>query len=191
MVFGSRACGGGHRLAEPLAQDDASSDDAVKVIDTLRIPIPLYNVYLNEADEWSRRLVTSLQEWALELHEPLPDNAVALAHSLAGSSATVGFSALSEMARTLEHALQHVQFQSRGTEEQGQAFMAAAEDPAPVAPIRCRLPQGAEPGSAAQLRQILETEVENTLTPPEEDAAERSRCCCGAGAASGREASRG
>ena len=160
-------------LAEPLAQDDASSDDAVKVIDTLRIPIPLYNVYLNEADEWSRRLVTSLQEWALELHEPLPDNAVALAHSLAGSSATVGFSALSEMARTLEHALQHVQFQSGGTEEQGQAFMAAAED------IRRLLHQFAagflkEPSQEvlAQLRQILETEVENTLTPPEEDAAE-------------------
>ena len=56
----------------------------------MRQRIPLYNVYLNEADEWSRRLMTGLQEWALELHEPLPDNAVALSHSLAGSSATVG-----------------------------------------------------------------------------------------------------
>ena len=158
-------------LANPLPQEAAASDDAVKVIDTLRIPIPLYNVYLNEADEWSRRLATSLQEWALELHEPLPDDAVALAHSLAGSSATVGFSALSEMARTLEHALQHVQFQSGGTQEQAQAFMAAAED------VRRLLHQFAagflkEPSQEvlAQLRDILETEVENTLTPPEEDA---------------------
>ncbi|MBV7541321.1 Hpt domain-containing protein [Acidovorax sp. sic0104] len=157
-------------LAEPLPLDDAGNDDAVKVIDTLRIPIPLYNVYLNEADEWSRRLVTSLQEWALELHEPLPDNAVALSHSLAGSSATVGFTGLSEMARTLEHALQHVQFQSGGTQEQAQAFMAAAED------IRRLLHQFAagflkEPSQEVleQLRQILETEVENTLTPPEEE----------------------
>ena len=85
-------------------------------------------MYLNEADEWSRRLVTCLQEWALELHEPLPDTAVALSHSLAGSSATVGFTALSEMARVLEHTLQHVQLQSGGTEEQAAAFMAAAED---------------------------------------------------------------
>ncbi|RYF47021.1 MAG: hybrid sensor histidine kinase/response regulator, partial [Comamonadaceae bacterium] len=68
---------------------------------------------------------------------------------------------------------QHVQFQSGGTEEQGQAFMAAAED------IRRLLHQFAagflkEPSQEvlAQLRQILETEVENTLTPPEEDAAE-------------------
>ncbi|MGE6340541.1 Hpt domain-containing protein, partial [Acidovorax sp. NPDC077664] len=157
-------------LDEPLQLDDSANDDAVKVIDTLRIPIPLYNVYLNEADEWSRRLVTGLQEWSLELHEPLPDNAVALSHSLAGSSATVGFTGLSEMARTLEHALQHVQFQSGGTQEQAQAFMAAAED------IRRLLHQFAagflkEPSQEVleQLRQILETEVENTLTPPEED----------------------
>ncbi|WP_440109938.1 Hpt domain-containing protein [Acidovorax sp. BL-A-41-H1] len=159
---------------EPLAamaSDDGSDDDAVKVIDTLRIGIPLYNVYLNEADEWSRRLVTCLQEWSLELHEPLPDTAVALAHSLAGSSATVGFTALSELARVLEHALQHVQLQSGGTEEQATVFMAAAED------VRRLLHQFAagflkEPSAEVleQLRRILEAEVENTLSPPEEDA---------------------
>ncbi|PJI96269.1 chemosensory pili system protein ChpA (sensor histidine kinase/response regulator) [Acidovorax sp. 69] len=158
-------------LLDALPQEEISSDDdAVKVIDTLRIGIPLYNVYLNEADEWSRRLVTCLQEWALELHEPLPDVAVALSHSLAGSSATVGFNALSEMARVLEHAMQHVQLQSGGTQEQAQAFMAAAED------IRRLLHQFAagflkEPSQEVleQLRQILETEVVNTLSPPEED----------------------
>jgi len=155
---------------EALPQEDNASDDAVKVIETLRIGIPLYNVYLNEADEWSRRLVTCLQEWALELHQPLPDTAVALAHSLAGSSATVGFNALSELSRVLEHALQHVQLQSGGTEEQAQAFMAAADD------IRRLLHQFAagflkEPSQdvLAQLREILETEVDNTLSPPEED----------------------
>ncbi|MBV7455861.1 Hpt domain-containing protein [Acidovorax sp. sif1233] len=158
-------------LAEALPLEDNSSDEAVKVIDTLRIGIPLYNVYLNEADEWSRRLVTCLQEWSLELHEPLPDIAVALSHSLAGSSATVGFNALSEMARVLEHALQHVTLQSGGTQEQAQAFMAAAED------IRRLLHQFAagflkEPSQEVleQLRQILQTEVDNTLSPPEEDA---------------------
>jgi chemosensory pili system protein ChpA (sensor histidine kinase/response regulator) len=103
-------------------------DDQIKVIGSLRIGIPLYNVYLNEADEWSRRLVTELTEWALELDRPLPDSAVALAHSLAGSSATVGFTALSEMARALEHALQHVQALTPGTAEQGRVFTEAAED---------------------------------------------------------------
>ncbi|MFN7856319.1 MAG: Hpt domain-containing protein [Acidovorax sp.] len=148
-----------------------AEDDAVKVIDTLRIGIPLYNVYLNEADEWSRRLVTSLQEWSLELHEPLPDTAVALAHSLAGSSATVGFTALSELARLLEHALQHVQLQSGGTEEQAAVFKAAAED------VRRLLHQFAagflkEPSAEVmdQLQSILQSDVINTLSPPLEDA---------------------
>jgi chemosensory pili system protein ChpA (sensor histidine kinase/response regulator) len=162
---------GGEEPLAAVASDEGSDDDAVKVIDTLRIGIPLYNVYLNEADEWSRRLVTCLQEWALELHEPVPDTAVALAHSLAGSSATVGFTALSELARVLEHALQHVQLQSGGTEEQAAVFMAAAED------VRRLLHQFAagflkEPSAEVleQLRRILEAEVENTLSPPEEDA---------------------
>lgn len=125
---------------------------------------------MNEADEWSRRLVTCLQEWSLELHEPLPDTAVALAHSLAGSSATVGFNALSEMARVLEHALQHVQLQTRGSEEQARVFMDAAED------IRRLLHQFAagflkEPSQEVleALRQILQTEVDNTLTPIEDE----------------------
>ena len=65
-------------------------DDGMKVIGPLRLSIPLYNVYLNEADEWSRRLVTSLQEWSMELQERQPEMASALAHSLAGSSGTVG-----------------------------------------------------------------------------------------------------
>lgn len=157
--------------ALPLQEETVGDDDAVRVIDTLRIPIPLYNVYLNEADEWSRRLVTSLQEWSLELHEPAPDLAVTLAHSLAGSSATVGFTALSELARGLEHALQHLQLQSGGTPEQAQATMAASED------IRRLLHQFAagflkDPSQDVmeQLRQILEAEVVITLSPPEEDA---------------------
>ncbi|WP_298210452.1 Hpt domain-containing protein [Acidovorax sp.] len=162
-----------HLLEALPPQEEIANDEAVKVIDSLRISIPLYNVYLNEADEWSRRLVTCLQEWSLELHEPLPDMAVALSHSLAGSSATVGFSALSELARRLEHAMQHVQLQSGGTAEQALAFMGAAED------IRRLLHQFAagflkEPNEEVleQLRQILEAEVVTTLSPPEEDAAE-------------------
>lgn len=107
---------------------EAAADEPIKVIGSLRISIPLYNVYLNEADEWSRRLQTELSEWALELHRPIGDATVALAHSLAGSSATVGFHALSEIARALELALQHVQLQARGLPEHADIFLAAAED---------------------------------------------------------------
>ena len=37
----------------------------------LRIGIPLFNIYLNEADELSRRLMTEVAEWAMELHRPI------------------------------------------------------------------------------------------------------------------------
>lgn len=118
---------------EALIQADAlpvaeELDERIKVIGPLRLSIPLYNVYLNEADEWSRRLQTELSEWSLELEEELPDSAVVLAHSLLGSSATVGFTALSDMARLLEQALQHVQLHRQGTAEHAQVFNAAAED---------------------------------------------------------------
>jgi chemosensory pili system protein ChpA (sensor histidine kinase/response regulator) len=113
-------------LEETAAQPPI--DDQTKVIGGLRIGIPLYNVYLNEADEWSRRLSQELAEWALELKEPISDTAVGLAHALAGSSATVGFHALSDIARALEGSLQHAQMLAWGTPQHGKAFVEAAEE---------------------------------------------------------------
>ena len=116
--------------ADPVAEE--VPDEQTRVIGSLRIGHKLYNVYLNEADEWSRRLGTCLSEWALETHEPVPDQAEALAHSLAGSSATVGFDSLSGIARALEHALGAVALHQQGgvvaTAEQSQLFVDAAED---------------------------------------------------------------
>jgi chemosensory pili system protein ChpA (sensor histidine kinase/response regulator) len=86
-----------------------AAEEQFKAIGPLRVSLPLYNVYLNEADEWSRRLANVLSEWAMEPHSPIPSDAVAFAHSLAGSSATVGFSALSGLARSFENTLIHMQ----------------------------------------------------------------------------------
>lgn len=114
----------------PAAED--MPDEQTRVIGSLRIGLKLYNVYLNEADEWSRRLCTGLAEWALERHEPVPEQTEALAHSLAGSSATVGFQSLSDIARALEHALgsvsNHQQAGAHATAEQAQLFVDASED---------------------------------------------------------------
>ena len=111
---------------------DGLADDQTKVIGGLRIGIKLYNVYLNEADEWSRRLSTELAEWALERHETAPAQAESLAHSLAGSSATVGFGALSEIARALEHAIATVRLHQESgwvaAPDVAQLFVDAAED---------------------------------------------------------------
>ncbi|MFC7462565.1 Hpt domain-containing protein [Hydrogenophaga defluvii] len=83
-------------------------DEQVKVIGPLRIGLNLFNVYLNEADEWSRCLCNALAEWALGPERLPPDTTVAWAHSLAGSSFTVGFERLGEAARTLEHAIERL-----------------------------------------------------------------------------------
>ncbi len=113
-----------------LAADSAAMplDEQTKVIGTLRIGIPLYNVYLNEADEWSRRLEHELGEWALQVSEPVPDSVVGLAHALAGSSATVGFEALSDVARALESSLQRAQMLAWGTPQHGRAFVRATAE---------------------------------------------------------------
>ncbi|MCA9819139.1 MAG: Hpt domain-containing protein, partial [Cyanobacteria bacterium HKST-UBA01] len=88
---------------EPPAVEAAEpADDEVKIIGPLRIAIPLFNIFLNEADEQSRRLGTEIAEWSLEPHRPVGDSTIALAHSLAGNSGTVGFTDLSVLARSLE-----------------------------------------------------------------------------------------
>ena len=83
-------------------------DEAVKVIGPLCIDLELYNVFLNEADEWSRRLSMGLSEWALTSEQPVDPQWSALAHSLAGGAGTVGYTGLSQLARALEHALDRV-----------------------------------------------------------------------------------
>ena len=112
----------------PSDEDAVAQDEAFKVIDTLRVAIPLYNVYLSEADVWSRQLQNELAEWSFDIDQAVPESAIAMAHSLAGSSSTVGFSALSSLARKLERALGHVQTMGRVSSEQVNTFVVAAED---------------------------------------------------------------
>ena len=162
--------------ATPFVElESALADEQVKVIGSLRIGIPLYNVYLNEADEWSRRLETEVSEWALELNQPVPDSTVGLAHALAGSSATVGFDALSEVARALESALGHTQLLAYGTPQHGQAFVAAAEE------IRRLLHQfaagflkGADASVTVALQQLHDIEIPKRAEQAEQEEIARS-----------------
>ena len=118
------------RQAAAAAEDGSTdTDEQVKLIGDLRIPIPLFNIYLNEADELSRRLSTELAEWSLE-HDrrPVAESTVALAHSLAGSSATVGYAELSGLARALEHALLRAAALGQGSADDAALFSEAADD---------------------------------------------------------------
>ena len=134
------------------------SDEEFRLIGPLRIHIALFNIYLNEADEWSRQLGTELAEWAHDLERPVGETAVALAHSLAGSSATVGFAELSQLARTLEHALDRSCAVGAGTPHEAALFGDAADE------IRSLLHQFAAGFLKSPSDELLERLSEHELT---------------------------
>ncbi|WP_229260991.1 hybrid sensor histidine kinase/response regulator [Duganella levis] len=81
-------------------------DDNVKHIGDLEIPLPLYNIYLHESDDLVRKLVQDFGEWRHEPRRPVNPEALQAAHTLAGTSGTVGFKALRELALALEDTLE-------------------------------------------------------------------------------------
>ena len=113
----------------PLVDEPVTDpDEGFKLIGPLRISITLFNIFLNEADELSRRLCVGLAEWATELSVPLPAACEAQAHALAGNAATVGYEDLSTLARALEHALGRAQRATLFEPAEAELFVAAAED---------------------------------------------------------------
>ncbi len=113
----------------PTGFGEGDDEDEIRVIGSLRLQIPLFNIYLNEADELSRRLGRELAEWAMELHRPVGAPASSLAHKLAGSSATVGFTDLSQLARELEHAIDRINVRNtRGALEEAMLFIEVSDD---------------------------------------------------------------
>ncbi|MBP6776392.1 MAG: response regulator, partial [Piscinibacter sp.] len=126
---------GAAEAPQPAPEDAAEADVAARVNDEqekhvghLRIGIPLFNIYLNEADELSRRLGVELAEWSMELHRPLGESAASLAHSLAGSSATVGFADLSQLARALEHALLRAQAREHVDADEARLYVEVSDE---------------------------------------------------------------
>ena len=115
--------------AAALAADASPpAAEAFRQIGPLRIGIPLFNIYLNEADELSRRLGVELAEWSLEQHRSVGEAAVAMAHSLAGNSGAVGYTDLSQLARALEHALGRSQGRGHGQGNESHVFSQAADE---------------------------------------------------------------
>jgi chemosensory pili system protein ChpA (sensor histidine kinase/response regulator) len=83
-------------------------DDNVKYIGDLEISLPLHNIYLAETDELVRLLSQDIAEWRHEPDRHVNIPTVHAAHSLAGSSATVGFKPLQQIAYALEAVLQYL-----------------------------------------------------------------------------------
>lgn len=89
----------------PQPEELIAQDAAVRQIGDLRIPTPLYNIYLAEADDLARTLQSEIHAWLCDPAQPLGEYAVVAAHKLAGSSATVGLRSVAELASQTEHAL--------------------------------------------------------------------------------------
>lgn len=87
------------------ADQAAAPDDEVKVIGSLRLEIPAFNAFLNDADEASRQLAMLLAEWSVEPTQPLPQTAASQARVLALGAEQIGHQALASLATLLEAAL--------------------------------------------------------------------------------------
>jgi chemosensory pili system protein ChpA (sensor histidine kinase/response regulator) len=112
----------------PSPPHEALPEDHIKVIGPLRIDQALFNVYLHEADEWSRQLQVEVSEWVLDPRQGLPSSLVERAHALCGSSSMIGFTALADLARLLEASFLRTQTLAWGTQAHGQAYTDAAEE---------------------------------------------------------------
>ena len=86
----------------PLPQ----AGDGVKRIGTLEIPAPLYAIYVNETAELVRVLGEEFSAWRAAPGHAASAAAQKAAHTLGGTSATVGFHALRDIAGALEALLQ-------------------------------------------------------------------------------------
>ncbi|NMM37098.1 MAG: response regulator [Glaciimonas sp.] len=91
-----------------IAAMHARPDDTVKKIGEVEISVPLHAIYLAETDEIMRMLSNDFSEWRHETQRAVSSEAINAAHSLSGSSATVGFRGLHDLARALEKLLQHL-----------------------------------------------------------------------------------
>ncbi len=87
----------------------STQDENIKKIGDIEISLPLHTIYMAETDEIVRFLAQDFAEWRHEPTRHVSRHAVHAAHSLAGSSATVGLIAAQELAHSLEMVLQRLE----------------------------------------------------------------------------------
>jgi len=100
-------------LDAPLELDAAG----VQHVGDLHIPQALHDVYLGEAEALCATLENALATLRLHPDSALDANAVTAAHTLAGTSATVGYTALCELAHALETTLEKLEVSGAALQE--------------------------------------------------------------------------
>jgi len=90
----------------PAVKSEPVKDDDFRQIGDLQVSLPLFTIYLSEANELVRYLSQEFAAWTNEPDRAVPDKAIHSAHSLSGCSATVGLHPMQEVAHALEMFLQ-------------------------------------------------------------------------------------
>jgi chemosensory pili system protein ChpA (sensor histidine kinase/response regulator) len=106
----------------PVEAVPAASEQHKRFAD-LAIPLPLYNIYMAETDELMRLLRRDFSEWRHEPQRAVTPAARNAAHTLVGTSATVGFSAVRDIAHALESTLDTLQAPAPVLEESQRALL--------------------------------------------------------------------
>jgi len=98
----------------------------VKRIGALEIPLGLYAVYVDETGQLVQMLEQDFAAWRAEPERRASDSAVKAAHTLAGTSSTVGYTALRDVAHAMENVLDKLAVAGLALDEAGRELLDAA-----------------------------------------------------------------
>ncbi|MEH6434643.1 hybrid sensor histidine kinase/response regulator [Massilia sp. DD77] len=90
------------QLELPAAQE---ARDRIKRIGDLEVPEALYHIYLPEAEQLLQVLADEFAAWREEPRRTVSNDGLKAVHTLAGTSGTVGYQALRDVAQALELTL--------------------------------------------------------------------------------------
>ena len=101
-------------------------EPGTKRIGGLDIPLGLYTIYLDEAETLVQQLAQDFEDWRAEPDRRASAAALKAAHTLAGTSSTVGYAALRDVAHALELALEKLAAPGPTLDEDGRELLDTA-----------------------------------------------------------------
>jgi len=96
-----------------------------KRIGSLEIPLGLYTIYLDETAALVQQLERDFEDWRGEPQRRASPDALKAAHTLAGTSSTVGYAALRDVAHALEAVLEKLAAPGAQLDDNGRALLDA------------------------------------------------------------------
>ncbi len=124
VALATRVMEGGEPEAAPTAVEEAAP--ATRRVGELEIPLALYTIYLDETEALVAQLEQDFDAWRADPERRATEEAVKAAHTLAGTSSTVGFTALRDVAHALEAVLEKLAVPGPELDGAGRELLEAA-----------------------------------------------------------------